>query len=41
MKRMLRKLLKRLASPILEDLGSTLETRFKNEAAAQKTLMQQ
>lgn len=41
MKRMLKKVLKRLAWPILEELGSALESRLKDEAAAQKTLMQQ
>lgn len=41
MKRMLKKVLKRLAWPIFEELGSALESRLKDEAAAQKTLMQQ
>lgn len=41
MKRMFKKILKRLAAPILQELASTVESRLKNEAAAQKTLMQQ
>lgn len=41
MKRMLKNVLKRLAWPILEELESTLQTHLKNEAVAQKTLMQQ
>ena len=40
MKRMLNKVLRRLASPLPEELGP-LETHLKNEATAQKTLMQQ
>lgn len=41
MKRRLKKVLRRLARSILKELGSGLEFDFKNEAAAQKTLMQQ
>lgn len=41
MKRMLKKSLKRLEWPILEKPGSALESSLKNEAVAQKTLMQQ
>lgn len=41
MKRMFKKILKRLAAPILQELGSTVESRLKNEVAAQKTLIQQ
>lgn len=38
---MLKTIFKRLAAPILARLGSELEFRLKNEAAAQKTLVQQ
>lgn len=38
---MLKKLVKRLTLPIFERLGSALEFRLKDEAVAQKTLMQQ
>jgi hypothetical protein len=41
MKRILTTLLKRLAWPILEELGPALESRLKDETAAQKALMQQ
>jgi len=41
MKRRLKKVLRRLTRSILKELGSGLEFDFKNEAAAQKTLMQQ
>ena len=41
MKRTLRRWLKRLASPVVEQLASALEHRANDEAVAQKTLMQQ
>ena len=41
MYQMLKKVLKTLAGPLLKGLGSSLESRLKNEAVAQKTLMQQ
>jgi hypothetical protein len=40
-KGVLSKILRRLAVPFLEEVRSTLESRLENEAAAQKTLMQQ
>jgi len=41
MKYMFKKLLKRLLWPLFDEFGSSLELRLKDEAAAQKTLMQQ
>lgn len=41
MKQMLKAILKPLAEPVLQQLGSVFEARLKNEAAAQKTLSQQ
>lgn len=41
MKRILEKVLRRLARPILDEIGCSLEAHYCNESTAQKTLMQQ
>ncbi len=41
MRQMLKNALRRLAWPVLTEFGSLLESRLKDDAAAQKTLMQQ
>ena len=38
---MLKKMLKRLARPMLEEITSALESHLEDEGVAQKTLMQQ